>query len=140
MPLAEVYADDGISYLSLAPEELLVSVKVPVSPGLLSAYEKIRVRGAIDFPLAGVAVALIGDGERLSELHIAVTGTNSRPLLITGLGSLSGNSSDDKALIEKLLRKQVGPIETAITPASYRRRSVPVLVMRLIERLQVVYR
>jgi len=135
MPLAEIYADDGIAYLSLAPEELLVSVRVPASNGLRSGYDKVRVRGAVDFPLAGVAVALKCDGGKLSNLAIAVTGTDSRPLLITGLGGLQGVASEDQALIEKLLRKQVGPMETAITPAPYRRRAVPVLARRLIQRL-----
>ncbi|HUY03249.1 MAG TPA: 4-hydroxybenzoyl-CoA reductase subunit beta [Rhodocyclaceae bacterium] len=133
MPLAEVYADDGIRYLSLAPEELLVSVWLPAANGLRSGYEKLRVRGAVDFPLAGVAVALRFEGGHATDLSVAVTGTDSRPVLITGLGGLTG--ADDQAAIEKLLRKQVGPMETAITPAPYRRRAVPVLAKRLIARL-----
>ncbi len=133
MPLAEVYADDGIRYLTLAPGELLVSVRLPAADGLRSGYEKVRVRGAVDFPLAGVAVALRSKDGHAADLSIAVTGTDSRPLLITGLDKLP--NAGDQAAIEKLLRKQAGPMETAITPAPYRRRVLPVLAKRLMARL-----
>jgi 4-hydroxybenzoyl-CoA reductase subunit beta len=134
--LADIYADDGIAYLTLAPEEMLVAVRVPVVAGLLSGYQKIRVRGAIDFPLAGVAVALRCDNQQLLELRVAATGADSRPLLINGLDALCGIALDDAlAQLDKLLRKQVGPMETTLTPAAYRRRVVPVLARRVIKRL-----
>lgn len=135
-PLAQVYADDGIAYLTLAPGELLVAVHVPAPQGLRSGYDKVRTRGAIDFPLAGVAVALRWKNNQLLDLRIAVTGADSRPLLINGLDALCGIALDDAlAQLDKLLRKQVGPMETAITPAAYRRRVVPVLARRVIGRL-----
>ncbi|MEO6354583.1 MAG: 4-hydroxybenzoyl-CoA reductase subunit beta [Burkholderiaceae bacterium] len=138
-PLAEMYADDGIAYLTLAPDEMLVAVRVTPATGrhqLLSGYQKIRVRGALDFPLAGVAVALRSENGQLLELRIAVTGADSRPLLISGLDALCGIPLDDAlAQLDKLLRKQVGPMETTITPAAYRRRVVPVLARRVIKRL-----
>lgn len=138
-PLAEIYADDGIAYLTLAPEEMLVALRVPPIAGLLglrSGYQKIRVRGALDFPLAGVAVALRLENNQLLELRVAVTGADSRPLLINGLEALCGIALDDAlAQLDKLLRKQVGPMETSITPAAYRRRVVPVLARRVIGRL-----
>src|SRR5690606_28095124 len=73
--LADTYADEGRAYLTLAPEDLLVGVRVPPADGLRSAYEKVRIRSAIDFPLAGVAVALRADGERIRSLRIATTAT-----------------------------------------------------------------
>ncbi|MDD5324303.1 MAG: 4-hydroxybenzoyl-CoA reductase subunit beta [Polaromonas sp.] len=135
-PLAEIFADDGIAYLTLAPGELLVAVNLPAAGGWRSGYEKIRTRGAIDFPLVGVAVALRCTDGRLHDLRIATTGTDSQPLMITGLDEFLGLPLDDALpRIDKLLRKQVGPMETTITPATYRRRVVPVLVRRLIHRL-----
>jgi 4-hydroxybenzoyl-CoA reductase subunit beta len=135
MPLAENYADDGIAWLTLAPEELLVAVRVPAA-GLKSGYGKIRVRAALDFPLAGVAVALTQKEGCLDLLRIAVTGTDSRPILIAGLDALCGTTPDQaEARLDKLMRKQIGPMETTVTSASYRRRVVPVLARRLLRRL-----
>ncbi|MEE8445744.1 MAG: FAD binding domain-containing protein, partial [Alphaproteobacteria bacterium] len=54
IPLCDMYRDDGMDHLALAPGELLVAVHLPKSQaGAPSTYEKARVRGAIDFPLAG---------------------------------------------------------------------------------------
>ncbi len=135
-PLAEIFADDGIAYLTLAPDEMLVAVRVPQVSGLRSGYQKVRVRGALDFPLAGVAVALRFENNQLQQLRVAATGADSRPLLINGLDELCGIALDDALTqLDKLLRKQVGPMETSITPAAYRRRVVPVLARRVIGRL-----
>lgn len=135
-PLADVFADDGIVYLTLAPGELLVAVRLPAADGWHSGYEKIRTRGAIDFPLVGVAVALRRDEGKLRDLRIATTGTDSRPLLITGLDELCALPLDEALTrLDKLMRKQVGPMETTVAPATYRRRVVPVLARRLIHRL-----
>jgi 4-hydroxybenzoyl-CoA reductase subunit beta len=132
--LGDVYADDGMAHLALAPDELLVAVRVPAL-GLRSGYEKLRIRGAIDFALAGVAVALRADGGLVTDLRIATTGTDSRPLLISGLEGTWRTGPDDEARMAKLLRKQTGPMETMLTAATYRRRVLPVLARRLVHRL-----
>lgn len=135
-PLTEMFADNGMAHLTLAQGELLVAVRLPVASGWQSGYEKIRVRDAIDFPLAGVACALRHADGKLKELRIATTGSDSRPLLIEGLAELCTLPlAEALTRLDKLLRKQIGPMETTITPASYRRRVVPVLARRLIQRL-----
>lgn len=135
-PLTAMFADNGMAHLTLAPGELLVAVRLPMASDWCSGYEKIRVRGAIDFPLAGVAVALRHEEGKLVELRIATTGSDSRPLLIEGLDELGTLPLDEALLLlDKLLRKQIGPMETTNTPASYRRRVIPVLARRLIQRL-----
>ena len=69
-------------------------------------------------------------------MRIATTGADSRPLLISGLDELCGLPLEDALTrLDKLMRKQVGPMETTLTPASYRRRVMPVLARRLINRL-----
>ena len=63
IPLSDLYVEDGKAHLALAAGELIVAVHLPAAPPP-SAYEKVRVRGAIDFPLAGVAVALAASGSK----------------------------------------------------------------------------
>lgn len=137
LPLAEFYRDDGMAWLALASDELLVAVSVPVAEGWHSTYEKIQVRGAIDFPLTGVAVALRRDGERIAGLRLACTGVSSRPELIGGLDALAGQPFDDAALalVEKQIKRGTQPMETTVTNVAYRRRATPVLAKRLLRRL-----
>ena len=95
--LQDLYAEDGRAHLRLAACELLTAIMLPPGP-VQCGYAKVRVRGAFDFPLAGVAVALeLADG-RLSALRVALTGTNSRPLLIEVRRRSSGGRCGSRSL------------------------------------------
>jgi 4-hydroxybenzoyl-CoA reductase subunit beta len=137
LALAEFYRDDGMRWLALDRGELLASVRVPLAPGWSSGYEKLRIRGAIDFPLSGVAVALARDGERLVGLRIACTGVSSRPERIEGLDALVGQPLDDAAFtrIERSVLRGIQSMETTTANVQYRRRATPILARRLVDRL-----
>jgi len=134
--LSDLYVEDGKVHLTLADSELVVAVHLPANQPP-STYEKIRVRSAIDFPLAGVAVALAASGLIVSSLRIALTGTNSRPFLLTGTDAFVGRSIDEKLLqeIERLVQKQVQPMRTTLTSANYRRVTAAALARRLTVKL-----
>ena len=134
--LDRLYVEDGKAHLALAPDELVVAVHLParVPP---SAYEKARVREAIDFPLAGVAVALAAAKGAVETLRVALTGTNSRPFLLQGTEAFAGKPLDAAALaqLDKLVQKQVQPMRTTSVPAHYRRLAAAALAQRLAARL-----
>jgi 4-hydroxybenzoyl-CoA reductase subunit beta len=136
IPLSDLYVEDGKAHLTLAAGELVVAVHVPAATPL-AAYEKARVRGAIDFPLAGVAAALAVSGANIGSLHIALTGTNSRPFLLAGTEAFAGRPVEDKMLqeIDRLVQKQVQPMRTTIASANYRRVAAAALARRLTARL-----
>jgi 4-hydroxybenzoyl-CoA reductase subunit beta len=52
---AGFYNDDGIDYLKKRPDELLVDIHLPPPNGWRASYQKLRRRGAFDFPVLGVA-------------------------------------------------------------------------------------
>jgi 4-hydroxybenzoyl-CoA reductase subunit beta len=52
---AGLYNDDGIDYLRKRPDELLVDIQLPPTNGWRASYQKLRRRGAFDFPVLGVA-------------------------------------------------------------------------------------
>jgi 4-hydroxybenzoyl-CoA reductase subunit beta len=130
--LADFYREDGRAHLTLEANEILVCVRLPSDPPP-SSYAKARVRGAIDFPLAGVAVALAVDEKRLLQLRVGITGTNSRPFLLQGVDALFGHALDADALhyLETLVQKQVQPMRTTTISAHYRRLAAAALVRRL---------
>jgi 4-hydroxybenzoyl-CoA reductase subunit beta len=136
--LSDLYRDDGAAHLTIAADELLTRVLVPAGPaGLVSGYRKACVRGAIDFPLAGVACALsVRDGV-LAELRVALTGTNSQPFVLAGSDSLLGRAvgSDSLSALAKLVQKQVSPMRTTVTQSNYRRQVAAVLARRLVREL-----
>ena len=103
------------------PGRDLTALIVPAAPNMRTGYEKVRVRGALDFPLVGVAIALRRDGDRLSNLFIAFTGTNTRPLLVEGTADLTGGSLD-VAAVDKLLARQIKPMRSTSISYLYRRK------------------
>lgn len=132
--LSTLFRDDGANHLALLPGELLTALIVPANGAAATAYEKIRVRGALDFPLAGVAVALAREDEKLTRLNIALTGISSCPLLIDGLGDLIGRSLDVNAL-EKVMVRQIKPMRSTFTSGQYRRKVTLNIVRRLVSRV-----
>ena len=73
----------------------------------------------------------------LGELRVALTGTNSRPLLLEGTDDLVGGELDEGvyAGLEKLIQKQTRPVRTSLTQPQYRRRAIAAVACRLVRRL-----
>jgi 4-hydroxybenzoyl-CoA reductase subunit beta len=135
-PLQSLYQDDGAKHLALQPGEIVAAVHLPPTRGL-SGYAKLRSRGSIDFPLAGVAMMISSSNNIIRELRVALTGTNSRPVLIEGTEALVGAEAGEAtaAALAKLVQKQAGPMRTTLTAADYRRQGAMVLARRLLARL-----
>jgi len=58
IPVDALYHDDGMEYITKAPNEILTEIVLPPADGLRTVYLKLRRRGSFDFPILGVAVAL----------------------------------------------------------------------------------
>ena len=136
VPITETQGD-GKFYLSLRPGEIVTAVRARNTPGLRSAYDKIRIRRSIEYPVAGVAVALRREGNKLTDLRVAITGTNPRPVLLNGTRALCGGSLDERVFkgLDALVRDQIMPMKTTFTPGHYRRRVAGVVARRLLTRL-----
>jgi len=128
---------DGKYFLSLRPGEIVTAVRARNTPGLRSAYDKIRIRRSIEYPVTGVAVALRRQGGTLADLRVAFTGTNPRPVRLAGTAELCGGALDARVFagLDALVRDQIMAMKTTFTPGHYRRRVAGVLARRLLQRL-----
>jgi 4-hydroxybenzoyl-CoA reductase subunit beta len=138
VPLADLYRDDGAQHLALAAGEILVRILVPpVATGERVVFAKTRVRGGIDFPLAAVAIAARIESGTIASLRIAVSGTNSMPLLLEGTNALAGSAVDDASCrtLRQLVQKQVQPMRSTVTPPQYRREAAAALAERLLRQV-----
>ena len=136
IPLASLFQEDGAKRLTLARGEWLAAVELPAPGRWRAVYDKARVRDAVDFPLAGVAVALERDGDRLAGLRVVITGTNSAPLVVP-TDSLLGQAWDDnvaRALAEAV-RATSNVLATTVAPVRYRRRMLQALARKLADAL-----
>ena len=120
----------------VGPATRLAAVELPAPGRWRAVYDKARVRDAVDFPLAGVAVALERDGDRLAGLRVVITGTNSAPLVVP-TDSLLGQAWDDnvaRALAEAV-RATSNVLATTVAPVRYRRRMLQALARKLADAL-----
>jgi 4-hydroxybenzoyl-CoA reductase subunit beta len=102
LPLADLYADDGIAYLTKRPDELLSEVRLPDPTGWRSTYWKLRRREAFDFPVLSVAAAVrrAPDGT-VTDARLVLGSVASRPVAVAEAAELTGRPLTDDA-IEKL--------------------------------------
>ena len=135
IPLSDLYKNDGMAHLSLEPGELVERIHLPSTlTNSTSRYEKSRIRGSIDFPLAGVAVRLRkGNSGAIEDIAIALTAVNPYPKVIAGLEVLIGSKLGDQELdlIRDTVRKQSKPMRTTTVAPWYRRRVVGAIARRL---------
>ncbi|HVS82245.1 MAG TPA: xanthine dehydrogenase family protein subunit M [Pyrinomonadaceae bacterium] len=84
---AGFYNDDGIDYLKKRPDELLVDIHLPPTNGWRASYQKLRRRGAFDFPVLGVAACIhFGTGssrDRVSDAKIVLGGIAPSPIQVS---------------------------------------------------------
>ena len=95
LPLEELYANDGIHYLTKRPEELLTRIVVPKSDGWRASYRKLRRRGSFDFPVLAVGAAVRLEGDRVAEARIVLGAVSSAPVRASRAeATLAGASFD----------------------------------------------
>ncbi len=138
LPVAALYRADGAAHLALRPHELLVAIRLPPPPpGLRGAYEKLRSREAIDFPLLGVAASIARDGERVTHAAAAAVALQARPLALPGVGEalvgLGRGTPEAAAAIDALAAeagRKLRPLANVPGDAAWRQELVPVIVRR----------
>lgn len=136
LPIAELFNEDGSNRLRLGQGEVLTAVLVPPAAFWRSDYVKVRIRDAIDFPLAGIAVALQREGDRLVGLKLAITGTNSAPLMVPteALVGTTWNAANAETLVQAV-RKTSNVLLTTVTPVKYRRRVLLAMTRKVVDEL-----
>jgi 4-hydroxybenzoyl-CoA reductase subunit beta len=112
---------------------------VPVVAHRSSAFEKLRKRGAIDFPLLSVAARIDhepGAGGLLRGADVVVTALGARPRRIRAAAKVSPGSARDR-LAETLAQAaytECKPLTNLDDEAEWRREMVPVLVRKAVAR------
>jgi 4-hydroxybenzoyl-CoA reductase subunit beta len=98
---AGFYNDDGIDYLNKRPDELLVDIHLPPLNGWRASYQKLRRRGAFDFPVLGVAAWIQTDQDKRTGngSERAATVTNARIIL----GGIAPSPIDVKEASDALI-------------------------------------
>jgi 4-hydroxybenzoyl-CoA reductase subunit beta len=118
----------------LEPGELVVRVSVPRKEGRTSAFEKLRRRGAIDFPLLSIVARmdLSPEGTRLEAADVVVSALGARPRRVRVASRVRPGTSID-GLAYELGQPSIAeckPLPNVDDDTDWRREMVAVLVER----------
>ncbi|HEY6372876.1 MAG TPA: FAD binding domain-containing protein [Candidatus Sulfotelmatobacter sp.] len=134
--LNDFYTGLGDNYRKLQPNELVTRVFLPASSAdYRGVYRKLRVRGSIDYPLAGVAVVMKRSNGHVADAQIGITAVNPAPLLVKGASELLAGKAVDQALAEAagdLAAKISKPLTTSALTPEYRREMIRVFTKRAV--------
>jgi len=93
---AGLYNDDGIEYLRKRPDELLVDIQLPPTNGWRASYQKLRRRGAFDFPVLGVAAWIKTSGNTVTDAKVILGAIAPSPVEIKeAAAALHGHPLDE---------------------------------------------
>jgi xanthine dehydrogenase YagS FAD-binding subunit len=84
----------------LEPDEIITEVVLPApETGLRSSYRKVRTRAVWDFAIAGVALAIVFDGDSVSSARVFLSGAAPVPWRAKGVEeAITGTKLDDAAI------------------------------------------
>jgi 4-hydroxybenzoyl-CoA reductase subunit beta len=135
-PLSEFYVNDGIVRLKLAKNEIVTRIHLPeTAAGWRGSYQKLRIRGSIDYPLAGVAVALKMNSGRIEDARVAITAVNPAPHLLKDVDvHLIGIAPTEEIAerIGEMAARTAKPLTTSVLTPEYRREMVRVYAKRAV--------
>lgn len=134
--LQDFYTGLGDEYRKLQPTELVTRIFLPASAADYSGvYRKLRVRGSIDYPLAGVAVVMKRSNGHIADARVGITAVNPAPLLVNGAGELlTGKRLDETlaAAVGDLAARTAKPLTTSALSPEYRREMIRVFTKRAV--------
>jgi 4-hydroxybenzoyl-CoA reductase subunit beta len=126
--VGEVYHDDGIHPVRLHDGEVLTDAYLPaLGDGWRSAYEKYRVRGSFDFPVASVAVVAHFDGDICTEACVVLQAVDTHPLPLPEVNELLRGQRWTPELIEaaaEIAYRTAHPLDNTSGTIALRRRIV----------------
>ncbi|MBP7528081.1 MAG: FAD binding domain-containing protein [Syntrophorhabdaceae bacterium] len=124
--LGNLFTGDGIKPFALEAGEILTQILIPMKK-TKGAYEKLRVRDSIDYPLVGVAVSAAG-----AKAKVCVGGVGLAPRMY------DLKNAGDAAAVKEVADKasaDARPVANATLTPAYRKKMVGVLLKRAVKRV-----
>jgi 4-hydroxybenzoyl-CoA reductase subunit beta len=136
LPVEELFTGDGKEPIRVDGRSVLVAVKIPSPAGhLYGAYRKFRLRGGVDFPLAGVALVVIREGGFIRRLAICLTGGSSGPVMVTEAATPAAGKELTPSMIRdiaEIVRKAAHPVANLEDTPAHRRSMIVLLTEEML--------
>ncbi|MBL9024301.1 MAG: FAD binding domain-containing protein [Myxococcales bacterium] len=131
------YTADGIRNTILEADEIVARVSVPLVSGRRSAFDKVRRRNAIDFPLLSVAARADYEASAMTSVDVVVSALAARPRRLAAAQKLHPgvSAAEASAALVQASKRECKPLENIEGDAEWRHDMVPVVVERVLSRV-----
>jgi 4-hydroxybenzoyl-CoA reductase subunit beta len=140
IPLLDLYTGKGEEPITLKAGEILTEVEIPAPTAPWGGdYQKLRYRGAMDFPLIGVAAVLNWNGESCARAKVVLTAAASAPVVVEEASKLLEGKKPDEEVIARAAEAAYAvahPVANVGSTPLYRRRMVRVMTKRAIAKAE----
>lgn len=134
--IADLFSGNGLAPFKLPANAIIAGIVIPPVGKKKIAYEKFSERGALDYPVAGVAASVEFSRNRVKSHCFVATSIGSAPLVLSE-PLLNGRRFDEDfiaAAAEAIFRKARPVANTAAAPA-FRKEMTKALLERVLRRL-----
>jgi len=139
IPMSEFYTSEGEKPFSMAADELMTEIQIPIPPAHSgSSYKRLAARSAIDYPIVSAAVFVEAPGGVVANARIVVGAIGSAPLSLSSASRhLCGKSASDASLIKETAEMAMNSasafaVDNVSSPVEYRIQMIAVMVERAI--------
>jgi len=137
VPLAELYTGIGKAPLSIEPDELLTHISIPIPKGdYSSSYVKLRLRKALDYPIASAAAFVsAAPDKKVDKVRLVLGAAGPGPKIMENGAPLFKKNDYDEAVeaVSGGAAKLAALIDNLSLPAWYRRKMIKVAAARALK-------
>jgi aerobic carbon-monoxide dehydrogenase medium subunit len=138
MPVDDIFA--GYYQTTLANDELVAEIEVPVRDGWRSRYVKITTRAAHDWPALGLTLSLLLHGRAIKDVRLVLSAAVDRPLRLAAAESVLRGAAVEPSVLRQA--GEAAAVEADMETdsrgsAEYKRHLLQVHLKRAIEAISV---
>jgi aerobic carbon-monoxide dehydrogenase medium subunit len=109
LPVEDIFA--GYYETTLANDELIVEIEVPVRPAWRSRYVKVTTRAAHDWPALGLSISAALDGRAVKDVRLVLSAAVDRPIRLTAAEDLLRGATIDPAVLQRAGEAAVAAVD-----------------------------
>ena len=99
VPVADIFA--GYYETTIANDELIAEIEVPVRAGWRSHYVKVTTRAAHDWPALGLTLSLLLDGRTIKDARLVLSAAVDCPLRLSDAEAILKGSEIGRDLLDR---------------------------------------
>jgi carbon-monoxide dehydrogenase medium subunit len=109
VPVEDIFV--GYYETTIANDELVTDIEVPVRPGWRSTYVKVTTRAAHDWPALGLSISADVNGRSIKDLRLVLSAAIDRPVRLAAAEAVLRGREVDAELLRRAGEAATGEVE-----------------------------